>query len=439
MRVCLGIQERRLRRALEELLREHGHEVLRAGGKWTRCSLRILPEPVDEAGSPETATLYLRPAAYHQADDDPAQALRDALRERGTAVWNSPLDARTLLQVLSEHEKGAPPAANPVVCAPDLGSAPHPWIVIDVGRRSVVTWSTAARDLFHFPPQAPPGGVLLEEASLPGVLRDALLGTSDGRMPIDSLGPPYIAAWWTGKGGRRVLCLLEDPHGHSAPADRYLRNLAEIGRMAATLAHEIRNPVASVAGALDLISECEDPEERKEIVRMARERLDDMRMLLDDTLRMARPLDQEVESIEMQVLVQSAVAAVAPSPEFAGIQVEVDAPEEPLRALGHVGPLQQALVNLLMNAAQAQRGEGRVRISVAIDGRSAALGIRDDGPGVPPDAREKIFQPFYTTKSHGTGLGLAFVRRVVEAAGGSIYVEPGEGGASIRLHLPLEA
>ncbi|MDJ0973769.1 MAG: HAMP domain-containing sensor histidine kinase [Planctomycetota bacterium] len=438
MRICLTLAEGRLRSALEELLREQGHEVLQTGGKHCTCDLRILPEPIDEAERPEMTTLYLRPAAYQQADADAAAALRDALQQRGTAVWNSPLDARLLLSVLAEHERGSLRAVTEESVVPDLGSAPHPWMVIDVNRRTVVQWSPKARDLFQYPPAVPPGGLPLEEASMPGRLRDALLGTSDGRMPLDSLGSPHIAAWWTGQAGRRVLCLLEDPGGRTAPADRHLRTLAEIGRMAATLAHEIRNPVASVAGALDLIAELDDPKEREEIVGMARARLEDMRTLLDDTLRMARPLDQEVETIELQVLIQSACASVAIAPVFAEVEIEVDVPDEPVRILAHVGPLQQALVNLLMNAAQAQGGVGRVTLSAGVEGRSGMLRVVDEGPGIPEDLRERVFQPFYTTKTGGTGLGLAFVRRVVEAAGGSVWVEPGDEGTSICVHLPLE-
>lgn len=436
MKICLMIKEGRLRRALDELLREAGHEVLRTGGQWCQCGLRILPEPVDEAERPEVATLYLRPAAYQQADADAAEALREALRERGTAVWNSPLDVRLLLSVLAEHEQGAEALEDHGVAVPDLASAPHPWMLIDVNRRTIVNWSSQARDAFQYPPSVPAGGLPLEEASMPGVLCDALLGTSDGRMPLDSLGTPYIAAWWTGHAGQRVLCLLEDPGGRAAPADRHLRTLAEIGRMAATLAHEIRNPVASVAGALDLIGECDDPTERQEIVAMARARLDDMRTLLDDTLRMARPLDQEVEAIELQALIQSAIQSVGTAPVFANVEIQVDAPEEPIHVLAHVGPLQQAVVNLLMNAAQAQDGEGRVVLRAGIEGRSGVLRVEDEGPGIPVDLRERVFQPFYTTKTGGTGLGLAFVRRVVEAAGGSIHVGDAEQGACIYLHLP---
>jgi len=311
-------------------------------------------------------------------------------------------------------------------------------MVLDVGRRILVQWSPEARDLLRLPAEVSPGGLPLGSAGFPGNLRDALLTSSDGRMPLDSLGRMYIAAWWTGRAGRRIICLLQDPGGRGAPADRHLRTLAEIGRMAATLAHEIRNPVASVASALDLIADSDDADERSEIVQMARARLDDMRMLLDDTLRMARPLDQEVEPIELAALVQSALSVAGPNPGFEEIAVELDPPPESITVQAHVGPLQQALVNLLMNAAQAQDGHGKVRIQWRAEGRSAVLSVHDAGPGIPEDAMKQIFTPFYTTKSQGTGLGLAFVRRVVEAAGGAVSAEPVDTGACIRIQLPLD-
>lgn len=442
MRVCLDVSDQHLGRALRELLRSRGHQVVDARASAGHCTLRIISEaPATSAPTADhetaDATLALRPVPYGQPDADPRAALEQALRGGGLAVWDSPLDTAELMSVLADHEAGHAADLAPRPDAPTLGSSDHAWMIIDPARRALRSWSRAARDLLQLPLAIPVQGHPLRETPFPGALQDGLVTASRGRMPLDSLGARQLAMWWTGPDGLRVMCVVEAPGDMSAPADRQMRNLAQIGRMAATLAHEIRNPVASLAGALDLIDEAADPEERREIVAMARARLNDMRRLLDDTLRMSRPLDQATEVVELQALVRSAAATLGPSPDFEQIELRVDAPAEAVQVLAHLGPLQQALVNLLQNAAQAQDGTGQITVVVTVDGRRGVVRIHDEGPGIPPELREEIFTPFYTTKTSGTGLGLAFVRRVVEAAGGAITAEASERGATIRLQLPL--
>jgi signal transduction histidine kinase len=105
-------------------------------------------------------------------------------------------------------------------------------------------------------------------------------------------------------------------------------------------------------------------------------------------------------------------------------------------ALGWPEPLRHALVNLFLNAAQASEGTGRVEVRVSDEGGRVAIRVLDDGPGIPAESREKVFAPFWTTKPSGTGLGLAYVRRVAETSGGSVEFENVPRGASVRLELP---
>lgn len=274
---------------------------------------------------------------------------------------------------------------------------------------------------------------------VPEDLARRLAVDSTGLTQVELADTRQVATWWTDAGGSRVVCLMPDLRLVDVREDRNVRSLAEIGRMAATLAHEIRNPVASMAGALDLLEDAADPDERAEIVGMARERLEQMRRLLDDTLRLARPIDGLPEPIEAQALARSCLNALSTDPQFARMTLRFEAPAEVVRVMAHLEPMQQALTNLLLNAAQAQPDGGTVTLTVTSSGRYARLRVQDEGPGIPLEGRDQVFRPFYTTKQEGTGLGLTFVRRVAEAAGGTVDIESPSTGTSIVLTLPVGA
>jgi signal transduction histidine kinase len=113
------------------------------------------------------------------------------------------------------------------------------------------------------------------------------------------------------------------------------------------------------------------------------------------------------------------------STETPGVPIDAD-PEQ----LGRV------LINLLINASQATNGTGHVWIDARREGSATLLRVRDDGPGIPSELREQIFQALFTTKAKGSGLGLALCRRIAEAHGGTVTLEPSEGGAVFRITVP---
>ena len=117
--------------------------------------------------------------------------------------------------------------------------------------------------------------------------------------------------------------------------------------------------------------------------------------------------------------------------------MDVSVPPDPVVVLALEGPLLQSLTNILLNAAQALQGRGRISVQISRDARRGMIRVHDEGPGVPPEKRQEIFQPFYTTKPAGTGLGLAEVRRAMEAMGGAVIVEDVDEGACFRLEAPL--
>jgi signal transduction histidine kinase len=101
--------------------------------------------------------------------------------------------------------------------------------------------------------------------------------------------------------------------------------------------------------------------------------------------------------------------------------------------------LQDVFLNLFLNAAQAMKGEGTIRVAVRVGADAAQVDIEDNGPGIPPDVRDRLFEPFFTTRHRGTGLGLPIVKRDVEAHGGEVAItHPEEGGTRVTVSLPLE-
>lgn len=220
------------------------------------------------------------------------------------------------------------------------------------------------------------------------------------------------------------------------------RRLATLGEMAATLAHQIRTPLsAALLYATNAGNGALPGERRHELLGKAVDCLHDLEFLVADMLRFAGGaqgsgeaalLDEVLAGVE-----RAATALLRP-----GQELRVGTVSPGLRLAGNREALGGALLNLVSNAFQAAGPGARVTVtadvSTELDGHTASIAVTDNGPGVPAAIRRRIFDPFYTTRANGTGLGLAVVRSVAEAAGGQVRVEdaPG-GGARFVMTLPL--
>jgi len=254
VRVHLDIENARLRRALTDLLEDAGH-VVDTSPRSEAVGLRIVSAPGAGGAGHKVPTLYLRPGRGFPAAKDPGDALQAALRSGGAATWSPPLDAELLVACLGEAASGTR-AASALQAAPPLHS-PEPWFVIDPRTMEVWWASEAARVRFLVP-----GRSRLSERGAAAVPSTALHTENGGEVRTVE-GRPHFVLWWTDDHGRRVVGLLHLPAGSSTtPGDANVSTLAELGRVSATLAHEIRNPLASFAGALDLLGRAGDPDER---------------------------------------------------------------------------------------------------------------------------------------------------------------------------------
>ncbi len=219
--------------------------------------------------------------------------------------------------------------------------------------------------------------------------------------------------------------------------------LASVGRLAAGVAHEIGNPLAAVRGYLSLLDRGLEPSEQAEVLARSQRELGRIHDTIKKLLTYARPDEDGGPPVlvDTEAVVADAVGLLRNHPSLRGVELVVHAPEGGLgRALAHAGPLEQVLVNLLLNAAQAMVDAPSPRIEVRwrSDGDVRTLEIEDRGPGVPAELREQIFDPFFTTKApgDGTGLGLAISRALMERMDGDLEVTDGEaGGACFVLRL----
>jgi signal transduction histidine kinase len=196
--------------------------------------------------------------------------------------------------------------------------------------------------------------------------------------------------------------------------------------MLAGIAHEVRNPLGGLELYAGLLREAlgDQPERLDEVRRIERE-VGHLKTVVSDFLEFARPAPPRLEAVELAPLCQE-IAELA----RAGSAMQVDVAVAPgVSARADRPQVRRVLLNLARNAVAA--GRRRVQLTARREGGRIRVEVRDDGPGVPPELRDQIFTPFFTTREKGTGLGLAFVREIVRDHGGEVSVRDADGGGSV--------
>lgn len=224
-------------------------------------------------------------------------------------------------------------------------------------------------------------------------------------------------------------------------SEELLRNqaaLTQLGEMAAVVAHEVKNPIAGIRGALQVIMSRMPAENRDRLIMTdIVARLDSLNAIVQDLLVFAQPRQPNYEAIEVGALVETTIDLLRRDPAIGGVSFRVSGGSRALS--GDRDQLRILLQNLLLNAAQAMKGRGDVDVALHGDAAGCRITIRDHGPGIQPEVVEKAFDAFFTTKHRGTGLGLAIARRVAEAHGGQIALDPADGGGTVAsVWLPFD-
>ena len=243
-----------------------------------------------------------------------------------------------------------------------------------------------------------------------------------------------------GRIGRVLVCL--DFTDRVMQDDRMIHQerLAVLGEVAAVMAHELNNPLASISMYNQMLArELVDQPDLRENVEVIQRNVESCKRAIRELLDYATGATPEVDSIDIGAVLEDVAAFTRPLRERAQVELSIDVQGDPLLAWGDELQVRQIFVNLIVNAIQALPAEGgQVRIEARAEGSHVVVRIADNGPGIPAEAQANIFRPFFTTKGRGkgTGLGLPTARRIAEMHGGGVeLVETGRDGSVFRVRL----
>lgn len=219
---------------------------------------------------------------------------------------------------------------------------------------------------------------------------------------------------------------------------RRSERLAALGKMAAGVAHEVRNPLSSIKGLAMLLKERGNKVEVDESADLLVKEVERLNRSISELLDYARPAKLQRRMAAPAEIVGKAVSLVQADASSLGINISADVPVDLPEICVDVDKINQVMLNLLLNGVQAMSQGGDLVISATVDGANLLLTLRDTGEGIAKDHLPRIFDPYFTTKSSGTGLGLAISTKIIEEHGGSIRVSSREGqGTKVCLQLPL--
>ncbi len=288
---------------------------------------------------------------------------------------------------------------------------------------------------------------------IPAILADTLVGTdslvekellcpvTDGRrIPMD-----VSAANLADENGQRFgqVILFKDLTEIRALRQELEKNrrLASVGRLAAGVAHEIRNPLSSIKGFATYFKEkYRESDKDQEIAGIMIQEVNRLNRVVGQLLEFSRPIRLHFQQVALKPFVQDAFRLVDPQSRQANVTLVLDMADESLCAFMDTDKMSQVMLNLLLNALDAMPGGGRLTVRASTDGDGRiAIQVMDTGTGVDPKDQPHIFEPYFSTKKTGTGLGLAIVHNIVKAHQGDILVESQtDGGTMVEITLPAD-
>ena len=218
------------------------------------------------------------------------------------------------------------------------------------------------------------------------------------------------------------------------------RRLAAIGRLTSGVAHEVKNPINAIVVHLEVLSQKlreADPDARRhlDVIGSEIQRLDRVVQTLVD---FTRPVELRLVDLDMRLIVDDVLLLASPEAERHAVKIVSDIAAGPLPVKVDADLVKQAVLNIVLNGVQAMPHGGALRVRASRRDAEALLEVQDQGGGIPPEVRDKIFNLYFTTKKGGSGIGLAMTYRVMQLHNGSVEFESRAGaGTTFRLHLPL--
>jgi two-component system NtrC family sensor kinase len=263
---------------------------------------------------------------------------------------------------------------------------------------------------------------------------NAFVSFSNRKDEIGDLGRDFNDMVAQLKAGREEIQRL-----HQTQMSR-AEHFATLGELAAGLAHEIRNPLAGIAGVIEIVSRDLPPKSAAlAVIKDAKEEALRINRILTELLDTARPKPPEFRVSDISGTVEHAVQFARQQAITKRITIDLDKGVE-LPPVDHdPNQINQVLLNLLLNAIQSMDKPGAIRVSLQQEGDCALVTVADEGKGIAPENLPNIFRPFFTTKGHGTGLGLSLARRIVESHAGQIDVRSEVAkGTQFLVRLPFQ-
>jgi signal transduction histidine kinase len=295
-----------------------------------------------------------------------------------------------------------------------------------------------------FPPSTALGAAISGAVGFRRPLKDAPITIErNGQAPVRLLVNLELLESFPSRDRLGTLVSLRDAESRreiGSQLDLSTR-LAAISRLTGGVAHEIKNPLNSIALHLEVLrarlgDQCQEAEQEIEVISKEITRLD---RVVKTFLDFTRPMDLHLDAVEAVALAQEVATLVTPEAVKQGIQVTLDSDPAPLVLEADRDLLKQAVLNVVVNAVDAMKHGGRLEISVKRAGPDCVFLVSDQGGGIPPDVKDKIFNLYFTTKDKGSGIGLAMTFRVVQLHNGTIdfVSEPGKG-TTFWLRLPAQ-
>jgi PAS domain S-box-containing protein len=211
--------------------------------------------------------------------------------------------------------------------------------------------------------------------------------------------------------------------------------LAQLGQLAAVVAHEVRNPLAGLRASLQVIDRRVSEERDRSAIAAMIQRIDGLNDKVEDLLLFARPRPPRFQPVDVKALMCDVATSAFISTGRTGAPIAIAGDELKVRADPEM--LRAAMLNLVLNACQAA-GKEAVEVHLVADGQVGRIEVRDRGPGVPFEFRDRVFEPFFTTRTNGTGLGLAIVKRLLELQDGNVALRDRPSGGTIaEAMIPL--
>ena len=252
---------------------------------------------------------------------------------------------------------------------------------------------------------------------------------------------------------RRSLELVKRQSEQLSELEQQLRladRLAVVGELTASLAHEVRNPLGAIRGAAEILRE-ELPQDvrQSEFFDILVQETERLSGVLENYLSLARKQPHRLSRTEMGELLESVQRMLSAMAKKSRVQLKIDLSERPLWLLVDPNQLRQILLNLILNAIQAMPRGGTITLRVRNTDEKQAKGaerrrfteitVEDEGTGIPEEIQDRIFKPFFTTKSEGTGLGLAIVKRLADENGWRLSISSQVGqGTAVSIRIPSD-